>query len=854
MADQDVITDYLTSIYGQEPDGLIWIGGKADGFRGRTFDDIGQAAAYAAELDAREERLPATTEKDSSRGVYHRGTTLARTPDRRGTVADSAVVRFLALDADIAGAGHKASNYPAGTEEIARMIAESGFPEPTAWIASGGGLYPQWRLVQSVDVRDEDARKRVMADFVRFEQHFQRIWERHGFKLDSVRDLARIWRIPGTVNRKVPGAHIEAEKLDIGSGELFEYDALISLLPEEPPKPAPIPFDTPAELPAASDGVWTKKEAETELKRLLKQIRNGREGAGFNNTLNACSLRIFRFAPEFWKAEDARVWIEDAVRAAFDGNLSGDDIATIESAAKAVFSQARTDLSPFSRAEGDRGTVKKVKKLNGSLKTEQFTDAAFAPIAADEVMRRRFVFTKGLGWLRYTGIVWEVCEEESGPREALRQWVVRRYAESAKANREDTTHWLAMQSASKLSAITGLCKGIAGVAFDAGRFDQDPDVLNTPSGLLHLDTLKLVPHDPAHLCTKVTTVDYEPGADSEDFKKALEAIPDGVETWMQLRLGQAATGHTPDDDKMVMLSGAGRNGKTVLMSLAFKALGSYAEAIPSELLLTKKNSGGASPEKMMLRGVRLAYVEETPEGRHLDTTTLKQIVGTPYMEARDLYKSITRWATSHALFLNTNFLPNVAETDDGTWGRLMNVHFPYRYRFEGDGLGDWNAETDRNGDPTIKYRLLSSQEGQRAMLAWLVEGARRWYAAGRTLRKEPAPSAVTAATREWRKKSDLVMGFFEDRLKFDSQAWIAQADLHEAFRTWLRERGYADMSARTFFDKIASNSLLNQRARSQRVTIDRPGRSRAGGITEPFPTGPKQPMSIIGIAFADTPS
>ena len=49
------------------------------------------------------------------------------------------------------------------------------------------------------------------------------------------------------------------------------------------------------------------------------------------------------------------------------------------------------------------------------------------------------------------------------------------------------------------------------------------------------------------------------------------------------------------------------------------------------------------------------------------------------MTARLIRHDNVTWEATHSLFLTTNYLPRIDETDHGTWRRLAMVRFPYRF-------------------------------------------------------------------------------------------------------------------------------------------------------------------------------
>jgi phage/plasmid-associated DNA primase len=103
----------------------------------------------------------------------------------------------------------------------------------------------------------------------------------------------------------------------------------------------------------------------------------------------------------------------------------------------------------------------------------------------------------------------------------VRQGIIAFY--EAEAQRRADTDRLkrisGMLSANRIRAIlwvARLCVTIEGEAFDT-----DPDLLNVRNGVLDLRSGILRPHDPSLMLTKVTMVDYRPGATHQDWDKAL---------------------------------------------------------------------------------------------------------------------------------------------------------------------------------------------------------------------------------------------------------------------------------------------------------------------------------------------
>lgn len=231
--DIDQVRAWLAILYGDAP-GLIHVSSTGN-WAGRAFTDHDEAAAHIAQLDA-----------TKPEGIYLRATTLREQPRRgRGGEADSLALPGLWADLDIAGPGHKtAETLPPDEGAARRIIATSGLPEPTLWVHSGGGLYPWWLLDKPAEITpDTIGAIRDLSN--RWQVVIGRAADKLGWHYGTgVGDLARVLRVPGTVNRKEglsrPCRIIDANQRRYSLDEL--RDALAAGLRRHPdPQPEPRP-------------------------------------------------------------------------------------------------------------------------------------------------------------------------------------------------------------------------------------------------------------------------------------------------------------------------------------------------------------------------------------------------------------------------------------------------------------------------------------------------------------------------------------------------------------------------------------------------------------------------------------
>lgn len=491
-----------------------------------------------------------------------------------------------------------------------------------------------------------------------------------------------------------------------------------------------------------------------------------------------------------------------------------------------------------------------------------------ADIVAAECLLNRFRYTAGLGWLEWDGCRWDPAEEadervahavrvfmdtkerdyrvrqaagqtrlaavigavldrlgedEAGKLRMLKKdhEIVDEHGTEAEAteynaafretqtSKQQADMWLNLLSNAKIKSITSLCRRSDGILTRTTDFDQLHDLLNCTNGVVDLRTGALHEHDPGRLITKVAAGQYVPGAVSPLWETAKAAIHPDALTWFQKRIGQAFTGHTPNEDSIVVSAGGGENGKTAVLSAALRAAGDYGRLISHKVLITAP--GQHSTELMDLRGLRFALLEETPEEGRLDTQQLKTTIGATYITARHMRQNDVTFKTTHSLFINTNFLPQVDTTDHGTWRRLLAMPWPFTFR------KPWEECTEphhRPGDPTLKKRLETDSDAMSAVIAWAVAGAVAYYADQETDANR-APECVEQATLTWRSSSDVGLQFATERLVAAADYFITAEAMFAEFSEFLTAEGKRAWSKQTL------NTRLPESLRAAGIVVDR---------------------------------
>lgn len=419
-------------------------------------------------------------------------------------------------------------------------------------------------------------------------------------------------------------------------------------------------------------------------------------------------------------------------------------------------------------------------------------DGHLARNLADRGLAEEFIHVVTRGWLHWDGKRWHDCDQSElwlPIHEEIRV-LVEEWTTSGK-NPRAIADLKKCSDAPRIKRLIEMLRAILVVKQE--DLDSDPDLLNVDNGTVNLRTGQLKPHDRADFMTKLSPTPYVPSATHADWTTVLSALREDTNDWMQVRCGQAATGHRATDDITPILQGGGANGKTTFTSAIMSALGEYGVLLGERAVFSEGNDHPT--ELMDLRGARFALMEETPEGKALNIKRLKDVLGNEHITARRMRQDPEVFRASHSLFITTNYHPKIVETDEGTWRRLSLVEFPFTFR---PGATGDNA---RPSDPHLRSRIERSKGGQNeAVLAWLVAGAMKWYAAGEVFPQ--FPPSVVEKMKEWREMSDPLHGYVSDRLVPDPKSAVQVGDLYEDFVEWQEDQGYTVWSERTFANRF----------------------------------------------------
>lgn len=378
-----------------------------------------------------------------------------------------------------------------------------------------------------------------------------------------------------------------------------------------------------------------------------------------------------------------------------------------------------------------------------------------------------FRHAEGRGWLTYnpTRNTWEATAAEKRVYSAAVSTVRKLYALASRIDEQELRKKVAgfarrCESNNAIKAMMTAAAHLPALHADQSEFDSDDFLLNTLSGPVDLRTGELLPADSAQMFTRCCNASYAPAAPAPLWLGHLNLVFAGNKAlieYMQIVAGISLTGST-DGHSFYILHGGGRNGKSKLAETLAWVMGDYALSMEVENLTDKRGDVTALAQ---LVGRRMVLASESSDNQKLHTGRIKRLTGGGKWWAKRLYHDAFEFAPQFKLWLDCNTPPQV-EADYAMAERVKKIPFLVTIP-EAQRIADF-------GD-----RLKAEADG---ILAWAVEGAVKWYKAGKRV---STPPEVKEATEAFMAEQDTFAAWLEECCTTSPRAFTASRALFDSY-------------------------------------------------------------------------
>ena len=410
-------------------------------------------------------------------------------------------------------------------------------------------------------------------------------------------------------------------------------------------------------------------------------------------------------------------------------------------------------------------------------------------------------------WIRWNGLIWERVPETS---HLLRDIVhILRWAQS-EAMRAPDNKW--RDSAFKWyyqcesgEAPTKAEKLLRAMESSGMGLGINPQGLNTDKWLFacsngYYDIRTGLLREPTRgdYVTQISPCNYLPAIPDDRFEDFAPRFmhhinwifePQGPEdaklatAYLASWLGYAVTGSN-QEQKMLIMYGAGNNGKSALLDVVHAVSGDYSTKLAKEVLIRAKSEGKNSDEVAELEGRRWGYFSETEANEFLSEARIKMLTGSSTVRAMRKFQDAFYFDLQCKLLLDTNHKPRIHGKDGATLRRLKLLPFTNKVT-AAMRVMDWHA-------------LVVRDEGH-AVLTWLLRQAHTYFVnQGLT----PEPACVAAAVEDFTVENDPIGLFLDEMCETlpaedpgKAKLVAASGPLYAAYNKWSKDNGRFPLGA-----------------------------------------------------------
>ena len=425
-----------------------------------------------------------------------------------------------------------------------------------------------------------------------------------------------------------------------------------------------------------------------------------------------------------------------------------------------------------------------------------------------KLYKGRFIFVSASNkWYSWAVSYWKLCElgEEY---EAAKQVGIKLMGEAnARLGLGDPTgeqlkrEAISAHTVARIEAMIKLATSIPGMSVAASELDADPYLLGVRNGVVDLKTGQLLLAQPNLLLTKQCNADFVDDPTCPLWIKFLNEVfqydEETIRT-VQLLLGYTLIGEVLDEI-LIICCGFGANGKSVFNNVISGVLADYAQAAPSSMLKARR-SDDSSPRNDLagIKGARYLSFNELQAGDRLDEQVIKAIAGREAISARFLFGEFFSFKPTFKGWVRTNHRPIITGDDDGIWRKICLI--PFNRRFTAD-----------EQDPQLEKKLLAERDG---ILGWILGGVRDYLNTGITLSPR-----IKAEVNAYRKESDVLGEFLEEKTRPTPQGKTEQRDLYRRYHYWCEENGLKHQSKKSFSQRLKERGYSEGKSGKNRYYV-----------------------------------
>lgn len=317
------------------------------------------------------------------------------------------------------------------------------------------------------------------------------------------------------------------------------------------------------------------------------------------------------------------------------------------------------------------------------------------------------------------------------------------------------------------------------------------NLINLQNGMYDFLEGNLLPHNPAYLSTIRIPVEYKKEATCPTVDYFFEStLPADCVPIVEDLFGYALIPYV-GFEKAFMFIGGGRNGKSTLLTLLEKFIGSEnVSKIPLQELDENRF------KRAELFG-KLVNLFADLDARALKSSSyFKTVVSGDAIDAERKHEKPFFFRPFARLAYSANQLPFSYDKSLAYYARWIIIPFPHR--FEG-----------KKADKSLRYKITKPDELS-GLLNMALVGLNRLFENQDFTESETVKDAV----ENYQKQNDPVAAFVIDCCDFVPEAEVKRTELYVAYTKYCKDCGYDSVPRNTFYDHIRTYTQVSEKIKT----------------------------------------
>ena len=447
------------------------------------------------------------------------------------------------------------------------------------------------------------------------------------------------------------------------------------------------------------------------------------------------------------------------------------------------------EISKLQRAF--EGLVRKDVLANGPMPIVHHPSVPKDQIAlSDDAIAASFVSVHGAvarhvsawgTWFVWSGTHWS--RDETGKVREFARQVCRGSAQTAGTPNEARR----VASDKTIAAVLRIASCDPTVATRTSDWDCHSMLLNTPAGVIDLETGEVKTHNPNLLLTQITAASL--GSGCPRWLTFLNEITGGnsdTQSYLQRLAGYVLTGST-EEQMFAFFHGPGGNGKSVFIQTLGSLLGDYAATATLDTFMATSTSRHLT-ELAGLRAARLVIVPETEAGTSWAEARIKSVTGGEKIRANFMHRDHFEYQPQFKLIVAGNHRPSLSNVGESMRRRLHLIPFDVTI-----------APADRDKD--LSAKLLAERDG---ILTWMLDGCAAWKTSG----LKPPANGVQAAN-DYFEDEDLIGQWIDERCSTGIGQKATSNILFASWSTWADAGSHFKGNQKWLGDALRQRGFIN---------------------------------------------